>query len=128
MSDTSLPGPRIRIPDITKPERTQLLQTAPAGLFTLEDQKIDSGQVGELLTATAVAWLTKVAVTALVTWLLKTSDRKKVRKRVMIQKPDGTIVTIDVTIDLSSSTAPDAQVIGQINQLLSSEGLPELSD
>lgn len=87
-----------------------------------------SGQYGELITATAVAWLTKVAVTALVAWLLKTSDRKTIQKCVMIQKPDGTIVTITVTIDLSSSTAPEAQVMGQINQLLSSEGLPGLAD
>jgi hypothetical protein len=119
---------KIAIPSLTKPEANELKRIAPDGTFEFHEDMLGEGKFGELLSATAIAWLTKIAVGALVTWWLRTRTKEKFTAVLDVIKTDGTTIRLQVEIDRSSQQAPQAQAIEQIRKLLAAEGLPDLED
>ena len=115
----------IRLPHLNPLQRKSLEETANCP-FSFEEPELKQGRQGELATATAVAVLGLAALKVLTIWLTRKISAGQIRQKVVIELRDGTKITTELVIDLTSSEAPEAQVIAQIGKALSANKLPPL--
>jgi hypothetical protein len=107
----------IRVPGLTKFDQLEMTSDLASDLVRFEPQAMGAGKHGELL-STAVIVGSVLGIRALAAWLLKTRKNNKISKRIEIIGADGSTRIESIDIDLSSSTAPDSDVLKQLAKLL----------
>ena len=108
---------QIRVPGLQKLDVMEMSDAFPPGAVTFADETLPGGKHGELAT-TAVVVVSALAVKALATWLMKNRTTNRIRKTVEIVDASGTTRKETIDVDLSSSAAPDADVLKALGKIL----------
>jgi hypothetical protein len=106
----------IRIGGLSNLDRLELSQLMPADTFQFETEEADGAKHG--IEPVTIIVVTVLGLRALTAWLLKNRRHDRIERTVEIELPDGTRRTERLSVDLSSSSAPDEQVLKAIADLL----------
>jgi hypothetical protein len=106
----------IRISGLTKLDLLELGDEFPAGSVKFEDQKMAGNKVGEPTTVVIII-LSLAAITALSLWLLKNRKSEKIEKTIEITDKNGIVHRETIRVDISSSSAPQADVVKELMRL-----------
>ena len=108
----------IRIPGLQKLDVLEMPEAFPAGAVAFTDEKMTGGRHGELVT-TAVVVLTALSLKALAAWLLKSRTSKRITKTIEIVDASGARRIETLNVDVSSSSAPESEVLKALATLTS---------
>lgn len=106
----------IRIAGLSNLDRLELSQLMPDGTFQFESEEPAGAKHG--LEPVTIIVVTALGLRALTAWLLKTRRHDRIERTVEIELPDGTRRTERLVVDLTSSSAPDEQVLRALAELL----------
>ncbi len=107
----------IHITGLSKLDYHELQHEFKGADIEFKDEAMPGGKHGELVT-TAVIIISIAAVKLLGAWLLKNRDRNRIRRTIEIVDKDGVKRTETLDMDLSSSKAPEADVLSGLAKLL----------
>lgn len=107
---------KLRVSGVGKIDKLRFEKDLESGSFSFDEEPLPAGQYGEpILFATVIISL--VSLSVLAAWLLRTTETNHIIKTIEIEFPDGTKKIETIEMDLSSSTAPEAEVIKEIASL-----------
>lgn len=104
----------LRFPGLTELDVIELEDTFDASMIRFESQTIEGDRYGEPATITAIIILSLAALKVLSAWLMKNRQTKHFEQTVELIHKDGTREIKAIKLDLSKSTAPEAELVKQL--------------
>lgn len=105
---------KIRLPGLDELDVIELEDSLDPSMVQFEAQPIEPGRYGEPATITAIIIISVASLKALSAWLMKNKQTKHLKKTVEKFYEDGTREVVTLELDLSTSTAPEAELVKQL--------------
>lgn len=106
----------IRVEGLRRLDAMALKKKFPDASIEFVDADIEDPSHGELATAAVVA-ISIAGLQVLATWLLKNRKGSVIEKTIEIVNPDGSTRKETIKIDISESSAPEADVIESLAKI-----------
>lgn len=107
---------KIRISGLPKLDVLEMSDEFPKDSVSLANERMPGAEHGELAT-TAIIVVSALTIKALATWLMKNRKKNRITKTIEIIDASGATRIETIDIDLSSSVAPEADVLKQLSKI-----------
>jgi hypothetical protein len=111
---TELRFPGLTELDVIELENSLEENNLDTSLVRFEEQSLEGDRYGEPATITVIIIVSVAALKVLNTWLLKNRQVKHFKKKIETIDSSGRRKIVTIEIDLSSSTAPEAELVKQL--------------
>jgi hypothetical protein len=111
---TELRFPGLTELDVIELENSLEENNLDTSLVRFEEQSLEGDSYGEPATITVIIIVSVAALKVLNTWLLKNRQVKHFKKKIETIDSSGRRKIVTIEIDLSSSTAPEAELVKQL--------------